>query len=154
MKCIAVAAALVALAGAPRGAAAQGTLAGKWTTEFDIGIRSENGVETSMGKRQATMTLTVRGDSVLGTWQVVPDSGGVAPPSIRLTGTRVGNKATIQAEPVERTVRINDDEQRVKLVSVYSFELKGDELVGTTRVTSPDGSIDRPERPFSAKRVM
>ena len=134
-------------------ASAQGELIGAWRTEFDIGIRSENGVETSMGKRQATMTLTLKGDSVFGTWQVIVPEGGKAPPALRLSGTRTGGKVTLQSEPVERTVRMNDEEQQVKMITGYVFELSGDELRGTTRTWSADHAFDPPDRPFAATRV-
>ncbi len=144
---------LALLATAGRTASAQGDVAGIWRTEFDIGIRSENGVETSMGKREATMTLTLKGDSVYGTWQVVAPEGATAPPQIRLSGIRSGNKVTLQSEPVERTVRMNDEEQRVKMISGYTFEVSSDALTGTTRTWAADHAFDPPERPFSAKRV-
>jgi len=132
---------------------AQASVAGTWLTEFDIGIRNENGVETSMGKRQATITLTLKGDSVLGSWQVLPDSSGKAPAPIKLRGIRSSTKVTLQADPVERTVRMNDDEQRLQMTSTYAFDLRGDELVGTTRNIFSDHSFDGPERSFSAKRA-
>jgi hypothetical protein len=132
---------------------AQASVAGTWLTEFDIGIRNENGVETSMGKRQATMTLTLKGDSVLGTWQVAAVSDAPAPGPIKLRGIRSGAKVSLEADPVERTVRMNDDEQRLQMTSTYTFDLRGDELVGTTRNTFSDHSFDGPERSFSAKRA-
>jgi hypothetical protein len=139
--------------GAYQPLAAQASPAGTWATDFDIGIRNENGVETSMGKRAATMTLTLQGDSVFGKWQVAADSSGAAPAPIKLKGVRAGNKVALQAEPVERTVRMNDDEQRVKMVTTYTLELKGDSLEGTTRVAALDGSFEGGDRPFLAKRT-
>lgn len=151
-KLVATAAlALVSLAAKP--GAAQSGPAGTWTTEFDIGIRNENGVETSMGKRQATMTLTLKGDSVVGTWLVAAETGAPAPAPIKLWGTVSGTRVVLQTEPVERTVRINDDEQRVRMVSSYSFDVRGDSLVGTTRVSAPDHAFDSPDRPFLATRL-
>jgi hypothetical protein len=136
-----------------RPAAAQASPAGTWSTEFDIGIRNENGVETSMGKRAATMTLTLKGDSVFGSWQVAPDSSGPAPAPIKLSGVRAGTKVTLRAEPVERTVRMNDEESRVKMVTTYSLELRGDTLDGSSRVSALDGSFESNDRPFSARRA-
>ena len=76
-----------------------------------------------MGKRAATMTLTLKGDSVYGSWQVAPDSSGPAPAPVKLSGVRTGTRVALRAEPVERTVRMNDDEQRVKMVTTYALEL-------------------------------
>jgi hypothetical protein len=151
-KIVAVAAlALVSLA--PGRGTAQSGPAGRWTTEFDTGIRNENGVETSMGKRQATMTLTVTVDSVTGSWLVAPVDGAPAPAPIKLKGTVRGTHVLLESEPIERTVRINDDEQRVRMASSYTFEVRGDSLVGTTRVSALDHSFDSPDRPFVAKRL-
>jgi hypothetical protein len=146
-------AALALMSLALRPGAAQSGPAGRWTTEFDTGIRTENGIETSMGKRQATMTLTVKGDSVVGTWLAAPADGAPTPTPIKLKGTVSGTRVILASEPVERHVRINDDEQVVKMVSSYTFEIRGDSLVGTTRVSAPDHSFDSPDRPFLAKRM-
>ncbi|HEY8062067.1 MAG TPA: hypothetical protein VID74_04675 [Gemmatimonadales bacterium] len=146
-----VALALISLA--PRAVAAQSALAGRWSTEFDIGIRNENGVETSMGKRQAAMTLILKGDSVMGTWLSAPADGAPSPVPIKLKGTVSGARVLLESEPVEHHVRINDDEQVVKMVSSYSFEVRGDSLVGTTRISAVDHSFDSPDRPFVAKRL-
>jgi hypothetical protein len=146
-----VALALISLA--PRAVAAQSALAGRWSTEFDIGIRNENGVETSMGKRQATMTLILKGDSVMGTWLSAPADGAPSPVPIELKGTVSGTRVLLESEPVEHHVRINDDEQVVKMVSSYSFEVRGDSLVGTTRISAVDHSFDSPDRPFVTKRL-
>jgi hypothetical protein len=138
--------------GFPHQASGQTSVTGRWSTEFDIGIRNENGVETSMGKRQATMTLELRGDSVFGTWQVAPQ-GGATPPPVHLKGVRTGTKVQLSAEPVEHTVNMGDGDRTVKMVAVYRLELHDGELVGTSQNTSADGSFDGPERPFSARRI-
>src|ERR1043165_8244736 len=96
-KRIAVLAAVTALL-IPQLARAQASIAGKWSTEFDIGIRNENGVETSMGKRQATLVLTMKGDSIFGTWTVAPLPDGPAPAPVKITGVRNGAKFTFQQE--------------------------------------------------------
>ncbi len=153
MKLFTAITALALLTATNRPAIAQSTPAGTWNTEFDIGIRNQNGVETSMGKRAATMTLTLKGDSVYGSWQVAPDSSGPAPAPIKLSGIRAGTKVTLRAEPVERTVRMNDDEQRVKMVTSYNLEFRGDALDGTSKVSALDGSFESNDRPFSAKRA-
>jgi hypothetical protein len=148
-----VAALSLALVGlAPRPGTAQSGLAGTWITEFDIGIRNENGVETSMGKRQATLILAVAGDSVTGTWQPKGDGNGPAPSALHVRGTRSGAKVALAGDPVERTVSINGDDQRVKMMTTWSFELRGDTLEGTTRTRALDGSFEGTDRPFTAKR--
>ena len=143
---------LVGLTAGAQPAPAQGTIAGSWSTEFDIGIRMENGVESSMGKRQATMKLMLQGDSVFGIWQVAAQ-GGATPSPVRLRGTRSGNKLSLRADPVAHTMNMGDGDRRVELVATYSLEVRGDSLVGTSRDTTNDGSFDSPERPFSATRI-
>jgi hypothetical protein len=153
MRRLTLVAALTLASALHQPAAAQAGIAGTWLTEFDTGIRNENGVETSMGKRAATMTLTLKGDSLFGSWQVAADSTGPAPAPIRLSGVRLGTRAILRTEPVERTLRMNDDEQRVKMVTTYTFELSGDSLEGTSRLSALDGSFESGDRPFSAKRA-
>jgi hypothetical protein len=145
--------AMVAGFAAPRMAIAQGSIAGTWSTEFDIGIRNENGVETSMGKRQATLVLTLKGDSVFGSWTVAAAAGLPSPPAVKISGVRSGSKFVFQQEPVERTVNSNGEERRIKMVSKYAVEIHGDEMTGTTQNVALDKSFDGPERTFSAKRV-
>ena len=145
---------LALVAFVPRAGPAQSGLAGTWTTEFDIGIRNENGVETSMGKRQATLILQVTGDSVTGTWQPKADANGPAPSAVHVKGTISRAKVALAGDPVERTVSINGDDQRVKMITTWSFELKGDTLEGTTRTRALDGSFEGTDRPFAARRAM
>jgi hypothetical protein len=128
-------------------------LAGTWNTTVDVGMRIENGVETSMGTRPAIMMLTVKGDSVLGTWVLPADGSSPAIPANKVRGMRNGNKVTLTADPIERTRNINGETQSVKLVASYAFELKGDVLEGTTRVSAADGSFATSDRPFTAKRA-
>ena len=153
MTKIVAAAALALVCITPSPGTAQSGLAGSWSTEFDIGIRNVNGEETSMGKRKATLTLTVKGDSVVGTWLAAPMDGAPVPAPLKLKGTLTGTRVMLESEPVDHHVRINDDEQVVKMVSSYSFEVRGDSLVGTTHVSALDHSFDSPDRPFLATRA-
>jgi hypothetical protein len=136
----------------PRAGRAQGTVAGTWITEFDIGIRNVDGEETSLGKRQARIVLQLKGDSVTGTWQALADSTGPAATPMQLRGRVADGKVELQTEPIERVLRVNDDEQRVKMISSYSFVVQGDTLDGTVQIRSLDGSFEGNARPFSAKR--
>lgn len=145
---LALAFAVVAL----HGVAAQGPVAGNWRTEFDTGIRSVNGVETSTGKRQARIVLRLTGDSVTGTWQALADSTAPAGKAIQLRGKIAGGRVQLQADPVEHVRMINGDQQRVRMIDSYSFVLHGDVLEGTVQTRSVDGSFERNARPFSAKR--
>ncbi len=153
LKGIARVSLLAAMLAAPRIALAQATLAGKWNTDFDTGIRNENGEIRSLGKRAATMTLTVKGDSVLGTWQIAAEGTSASPAPIHLKGTKTGNTVQLRSDPVERTVNMGDGPQQVKMIAIYKFELNGDALTGTAQNSSGDGQFDGPEMPFAAKRA-
>jgi hypothetical protein len=131
---------------------AQGSIAGNWITEFDTGIRNVNGVEESMGKRQARLVLEVHGDSISGTWQPLADSAGRLGAIVRLHGKFAADKVTLETEPVGRTVRVNDDERQVKIVTAYAFTLRDDALDGTMTNRALDGSFESNPRPFQAKR--
>jgi hypothetical protein len=136
----------------PHAAHAQGAVAGRWTTTFDIGLRNENGTETSMGKRGATMTLTMQGDSVLGTWQVDAGPDGKLPAAVTLHGMVANGKVQLQSDPVERTLRMNDDEMKVHLISTYAFTVRGDSAIGTTCTHDAEGMMDGVDRGFVAVR--
>lgn len=137
----------------PRIARAQGSLAGTWNTEFATRVTMENGTLTAAETRKATMILTVKGDSILGTWVVAAEGASPAQAPVRLRGTRSGGKFELRSDPVERTVNMGQGPQQVKMVSVYKFEMRGDVLEGTSQNTSSDGSFDGPELQFSAKRA-
>jgi len=132
---------------------AQGTLAGKWTTDYPTGIRNENGEIAVSASRPATMTLAMKGDSVTGTWQLAAPAGGAAPAATRITGKRSGTKFMMRNEAIERTINMGEGPKQVQMFTQWDFELKGDELVGTQKNLSPDGSFEGPELPFSAKRA-
>ena len=132
---------------------AQGTVAGKWTTDYPTGIRNENGEIVVSASRPATMTLTLKGDSVIGTWQMSAAAGGTAPAPTHMTGKRSGTKFVIRNEAVERTVNMGEGPKQVQMFTQWDFEVKGETLVGTQKNMSPDGSFEGPELPFSAKRA-
>jgi hypothetical protein len=134
----------------PGAAGAQGSVAGTWLTEFPLRLRNINGVVSSDGTGHARISLTIKGDSVIGTWQVT--DGDVAPPARMLRGTLSNGKARVESEPSEATLRGPDGEQKVLMKTVYEFTAKGDALDGTQTVEAVDGSHTGPARPFSAKR--
>jgi len=142
---------MISLGAAP--ARAQGTIAGKWTTDYPTGIRNENGEVAVSSSRPATMTLTLKGDSVLGTWQLSAPAGGAAPAALHMVGKRTGTKFVLQDDAVERTVNMGEGPKQVKMFTRWEFEVKGDVLEGVQHNLSPDGSFEGPELPFTAKRV-
>ena len=153
MKKIAAVFALGVVLALPVAAHAQGSLAGTWTSAYPTRVTNENGNVVASETRPSTMTLTLMGDSVLGTWHLDATAGGAAPAPIHLKGTRVGTKVTLTADAVERNINIGDGPKKVMLSTVYTFELKGDVLTGTQKNVSTDGSFEGPELDYLAKRI-
>jgi hypothetical protein len=143
--------ALLVLA-ASRGADAQTSLAGRWRTEFDVGIRVIDGVESSEGKGQARITLQTKGDSIIGTWLNLDPPGG-APAARPLRGVVTDSGARLETvEPREVVLRTPDGEQHFQTTTTYTFRVRGDSLVGTTQWIAVDRTTRGPARPFVATR--
>lgn len=137
-----------------RGATAQGSIAGTWRTDFNVGIRVINGVESSEGKRHAQITFQVKGDSVLGTWQNVDTVGAAMGDPRPLRGVVTDGSARIQTiVPTEMVMRTQDGEQRLQATLFYVVSVRGDSLVGTEQWIALDHSDRGPTRPFTAVRA-
>lgn len=126
------------------------SVAGKWTANFPMRVRMENG-EPSQAEQQgiALLELEQKGDSVFGTWTVQNTPAQVPPRQLR--GTFVAGKLVFQAQ-VEGRVNMNGDERTVKMITTYEATLKGDALDGTMSSKSEDGSIESSPMPWSAKK--
>lgn len=144
-------AAALALAAAPP-ASAQGTVAGTWIAEFPIGLRVINGVESSDATGRARITLRLKGDSVLGTWQDI--TGGNRPARTRsLRGVLANGRARVETDPPDTRVLFDGTtEQRVQMRTVYDVAAHGDTLEGTEESIAADHSSVGRSRPFHAKR--
>jgi hypothetical protein len=138
---------------APRGAVAQTSLAGRWRTAFDVGIRVVDGVESSEGKGHARITLEVKGDSVVGQWLNIDSPGGAPRTPRPLRGVVTDSGARLETvEPREVVLRTPDGEQHFQTTMTYTFRLRGDSLVGTEQWIAVDHSSRGPLRPFVATR--
>ena len=138
---------------AVRPAPAQDNVAGSWITEFPIRLRVINGVESSDGVAQARMTLRLKGDSVLGTWQDITRGAGQSARTRTLRGTIVNGRARVETDPPdERVLRDAEGEQRVMMRTVYDFTAQGDTIKGTEQSIAADHSSVAHSRPFSASR--
>jgi hypothetical protein len=147
MKRLTVVAAVATIAAAPL--SAQG-VSGTWMTEFERTIRNQDGEVSAGEKTKATMTLQQKGDSVFGTWQVVPPANQPAPPARPLRGIVKDGKGTLLSE-FEARRNINGEEEVVKLSVTYDFTISADKLEGTSTTRAPE--MDMPPRPFSAWRA-
>ena len=125
------------------------SLNGSWITEFDRQVRNQNGEVSAGDRAKARITLQQKGDSVFGTFEVVPAAGQAASPMRQVRGSVKGDKGTLVSE-FEARRNINGEEETVKIATVYDFTISGDKLEGTTTIKTPD--MDIPPRPFSATR--
>ena len=146
MKRMSALSAIALLAAAPLSAQ---SLNGTWFTEFERQIRNQDGEVTAGEKAKAKITLQQKGDSVFGTFEIVPAAGQPTPPARQLRGTVKGDKGTIVSE-FEARRNINGEEETVKLVTTYDFTISADKLEGTAKTKTPD--LEIPPRPFSAWR--
>lgn len=128
------------------------SLSGKWITEFDRGMRNNDGQVSSTGeKAKARLTLAQKGDSVVGTWELVsplPPNG--APPARQLRGTIAGDKVTLVSDGLV-TVNRNGERSTLKMTTTYVFAARADALEGTMQMKLEEEG-DQPARPFAAWR--
>lgn len=143
----------VLLIGLATPAAAQ-TVSGNWITEFDRILRNENGTVSGGGeKARARLALQQKGDSVVGTWQLISavPPGRPAPAVRNLRGTIAGDKVTLVSDPSEARLNRDGQESVVKMTTTYEFTIGKDALKGSMVVSSDqDGPL--PAREFSAWR--
>lgn len=146
MKRTSLLAAVALLAAAPLTAQ---DINGTWFTEFERSVRNENGAVSGGEKSRAKITLQQKGDSLFGTFELVPPAGQPTPPARPLRGSMKGGKGTLVSE-FEGRRNINGEESVVKITVVYDFSIATDKLEGTSTTKSSD--MDMPPRPFSAWR--
>ena len=146
MKRMSLLAAAALLASTPL--AAQ-DLNGTWFTEFERSMRNENGAVSSGEKTRAKITLQQKGDSLFGTFELVPGAGQPATAARPLRGVVKAGKGTLVSE-FEGRRNINGEESVVKVTVVYDFSIATDKLEGTSTTKTSD--MDMPPRPFSAWR--
>ncbi|HEY3933804.1 MAG TPA: hypothetical protein VGL65_04235 [Gemmatimonadales bacterium] len=144
---------LVAVLAGAGPAAAQVSIAGRWTTDYPTAIRNENGEETVVTTRRAVFDLALKGDSVTGTWTLAADSGGPAATPLAVHGARHGTGYLLQTDPVDRHISVNGDESTLRMATRYQVEVHGDALAGSSTLFAVDGSMEMPDRAFAATRV-
>lgn len=128
---------LLSLAVAP--VAAQSPFAGRWSLRYPAGMRMENGVATII-PGSGTLTLEIKGDSLIG--QLTPDplpDGTVRPPT-RLAGTASGNSATFTNR---RAAMVNDGtgERQITVIQTWRLTVTGDSLSGTLERRDEGGEL-------------
>ena len=149
---VAALALVAALAAVPSSVRAQGTFAGSWAAQFPRRIENVDGEERVTEVGHARLTLELRGDSVLGIWQTLPEANQPTSPSRALRGVIDPGRLQIVSGPFEATQRTMSGETTVRLSNRFELALEGDSLKGTMQTQGPDGSPVGSTRPFSAVR--
>jgi len=126
-----VAAAIAVLAVAASSLAAQShPLAGKWQLDYSRGTRVENGESTTiMGK--ATLTLELRGDSLVGTWLRPADPDDTGPPQPQRFAAKAGATGAVFVLSSQITMNRNGELSTHESVVTWKLDAKGDSLEGT-----------------------
>jgi hypothetical protein len=125
---LAVAVALVAAATPSLGAQAH-PLAGRWEVDYERGKRIENG-EVTVIRGAATLTLELRGDSLVGTLVRPATPEQPAPDSLRFAGKATAGGAVFAV----KTVAMNNDNGEItsrEAVMTWTLSATGDALEGT-----------------------
>ena len=127
---------------------AQG-VAGTYLVEYPAQVRSTNGAEEVVALGHARLVLQVKGDSLVGTWTIT-DRPDAKPRGLR--GTVQGNTVNFSTDPTEGHVNMNGQVSTIKMFADYTATITGDEIKGTLKQHSEDGSIQSGERAWSGKR--
>jgi hypothetical protein len=111
--------------------AQQPPLVGTWRITYTAGVRMENGFSTPV-MAAGTLTIAVRGDSLIG--ELVTDSSPGLPPRplARLVATASAGEATFTSRS-RATVNINGTRQEATAVSTWTLRASGDSLSGSVR---------------------
>ena len=154
---------LVALAGMfvfAAGAEAQTVVTGKWDVEYPMRVRQENGQPSAveqMGK--AVMTIeTQKGDSISGTWLVVPAAGATTPKPEprRIVGAVSNGRLTMVGAPVQATLRrsgsAGDDESTITMRTYFEGTIKESAIEGTMYSQSEDETVKSSPMKWTAKK--
>ncbi|MGH7462533.1 MAG: hypothetical protein ACREMA_16110 [Longimicrobiales bacterium] len=132
-------------------AEAQAQVAGTYTWEFPARVRRDDGGETVEQKGLAKLTITVKGDSILGSLaSSVP--GMPAQPDRPVRGTVKGNAIEFRLNSQARMVT-NGEERTVDTVQIYNATITGDAIKVTMTPQVTDGSVSLPARSFEGKRT-
>jgi hypothetical protein len=120
---------VVALA-TPTLAAQTHPLAGRWEMDYERGHRSEDGVLTSI-RGKATLTLELRGDSLVGTFEPAAQPDMPKPATQRFAAKPTARGAVFVVRS-EIKLNMNGEIETREAVTTWTLEATGDTLEGTT----------------------
>lgn len=135
---IAIIAAIVSVCAGITPAQAQqaNSLVGRWSIEYEVGRRIENGdVEAIRGKGQ--FTIAQSGDSLLVTLQGPARPDGTTPPRATM-GARATADATTFTQKQQLRINIDGAESVRDVILTWTLRANGDALTGTLARTMQD----------------
>lgn len=109
--------------------AQQPPLVGAWQLSFPSGMRVENGVQ-SLTMATGVLTVTVKGDSLVGELVTDPSPGSSPRPPGHLAAKAIGGYAVFISRS-KATVNIHGGEREVTMLSTWRLRARGDSLTGT-----------------------
>jgi hypothetical protein len=156
----------VAITAAPRSAAAQSKVVGRWVVRYEHEVRGVHMGPAQIVVDTVRMTLRQRGDSILGDWQTYAAAGEPAPHARELRGTIRRDTVRMQLDP-----NISESEgffselgrEIVEFLKTHvhgippmtpfvEVTVRGDSLVGSRWSASVDFSAETPRRALWALR--
>ena len=149
-RCLAVAAAVVGLAGPARAQAAN-PLVGRWAVDYEVGRKMEDGEVTPI-RGSGRMTIAPSGDSLLVTIQAPARPDGTVPPPATV-GARSNDGATTFTQKQQVRVNLNGDESTRDVVLTWTLKAAGDALSGTLARAMQDAPAMLTPTPVTGTRV-
>jgi len=126
-------------------------LAGRWEIDYERGKRIENG-EATVIRGTATLTLELRGDSLVGTLVRPATPGQPAPEPQRFAGKATASGAVF----VVKTVATNNNNGEIttrEAVMTWTLAARDDALDGTLLFTVTGMDMPAEPTPVSGKRL-
>lgn len=147
---IAVAAMLAVVPAAARAQTAAASAAGTFVFEQTLRFRdASGGMEERKG--EAHLKLELKGDSVIGQWQLIVDGRDIKP--IQLHGTLSGGTIRLISGPQQARLQGDGGERTIQTYQEYLLTVSGDEIAGSIHTHSEDGSVQIPTREIKGKKV-
>jgi hypothetical protein len=107
----------------------QHPIVGTWKLSYPAGMRVENGAPTVI-TGTGTLSVVVKGDSLIGTLVQDPLDDGTRRPDARLTGAAGHGEVTL-IQLSKATLNMNGAERQVTSTSTWKLTVAGEEISGT-----------------------
>lgn len=126
-------------------------LVGRWTVEYQRGMRNENGEMTPiMGT--ATLTLEQRGDSLVGSLAPAAGDQGNAPPA-QPFAARAGVGGTTFVVKTQARLNMNGEIVMKDMTLTWELSASGDALSGTLKRVMQDANFSAEPSPVKGTRL-